>query len=224
MRYFLYALCMNVLFPELLSYCAVQRMMYDCESSLYIVHNLSLMHWKSACKVRPCCVTFRENNVCISAVQESRDLDSPNAFRKLAKHLEECYAIIDTLPKFADTGEPITPNRQVRLADGRVVCTELCVCHNSQWSPVTIGGVYARREVCPVTAGQTLPNGATVVDAKRIKTGRWCVLAVWQRGRSALRPINEYIVWDLDPKTLECDNGKYRATATEAAKIFDSLE
>ena len=59
---------------------------------------------------RPCRVSLHKNNCCLAVLTTSRHSDAPKAFHELAKYLEACCAIIGTLPKFADTGEPITPD------------------------------------------------------------------------------------------------------------------
>lgn len=169
-------------------------------------------------------IAVHQNGVAIATASNRCDL-LRGGWSLLTKHVNECYTIIDTLPKFADNGEPVTLCCEAQTANGaKVEIAMFSRLGDGPWWPLLNVPVYSAVVRCPVKVGQTLPNGATVVDAKHTKAKRWFVLAVWQRGANVTRPISEYVVWELDPETLACDNGVYRTKVTDAAKIFDAIE
>ena len=72
-----------------------------------------------------------------------------------------------------------------------------------------------------ITPMQELPNGAIVIASKDTSRpgasqDQHIVLAMWSKGPSGV----EYITWNVDPESLDCQWGHYHAEFADAVKDF----
>lgn len=64
---------------------------------------------------------------------------------------------------------------------------------------------------------EKLPNGATIIAAKRKNDREWCVIAICESG------LHRYVVWRVDPIDKSCFWGNYHKDLSDAVDYYDKI-